>query len=80
MSQRFIGRIKHILWRIKHIVSVKTTKTIMWWDVIMRSRRSIGIWLLGAGVLLAALGLMRGEACAVLEKGINLCLQCMGLG
>ncbi|MGI6130116.1 MAG: CD1871A family CXXC motif-containing protein [bacterium] len=41
---------------------------------------NIGTWLLGAGVLLAVLGLMRGEAGAVLEKGINLCLQCMGLG
>jgi hypothetical protein len=44
------------------------------------SMNNIGTWLLGAGVLLAVLGLMRGEAGAVLEKGINLCLQCMGLG
>lgn len=46
----------------------------------MRSRKTKGIWLLGAGFILTLLGLVRGEAGAVLEKGINLCLQCMGLG
>lgn len=46
----------------------------------MWTRESMGRWLLGAGVLLVLLGLMRGEAGAVLDKGINLCLQCMGLG
>lgn len=35
---------------------------------------------MGAGIVLALVGLVRGEAGAVLEKGISLCLQCMGLG
>lgn len=39
-----------------------------------------GVWLVGIGIALTLLGLMRGEAGAVLEKGISLCLQCMGLG
>ncbi|MGI6596381.1 MAG: CD1871A family CXXC motif-containing protein [bacterium] len=45
----------------------------------MRLWKNKGIWLLGAGILFTLLGLLRGEAGAVLEKGISLCLQCMGL-
>lgn len=46
----------------------------------MGDRISKGVLLVGIGAVLALLGLMRGEAGMVLEKGINLCLQCMGLG
>jgi len=46
----------------------------------MCGKKDQGIWLMGAGIVLALVGLVRGEAGAVLEKGISLCLQCMGLG
>lgn len=46
----------------------------------MRDGKNKGLWLLGTGLILALLGLIRGEAGAVLDKGISLCLQCMGLG
>lgn len=33
-----------------------------------------------SGLLLIAIGVMRGEFQDVLFKGINICLECMGLG
>ncbi|NLJ33798.1 MAG: thioredoxin [Firmicutes bacterium] len=39
-----------------------------------------GMVFLGIGLLLLMVGLLRGEGVLVLEKGINICLECMGLG
>lgn len=36
--------------------------------------------LLCAGVLMIALGIMRGEHHTVLEKAIKICLECIGIG
>ena len=33
-----------------------------------------------AALLMLGLGLWRGEADVVLHKGINLCLECVGIG
>jgi hypothetical protein len=46
----------------------------------MFRQNRLGLALLGAGVILALLGLWRGEAEAVFEKAASLCLQCIGIG
>ena len=35
---------------------------------------------LAAALLMICLGLWRGEADVVLNKGVNLCLECVGIG
>ena len=35
---------------------------------------------IAAGLLMMGFGLWRGEGTAVLQKGINLCLECVGIG
>lgn len=39
---------------------------------------SLALFLLGAALIWA--GVFRGEAQTVLEKGIRICVECMGLG
>lgn len=36
--------------------------------------------LLCAAIALIAVGLVQGEALTVLEKGIRICLECIGIG
>ena len=38
------------------------------------------ICLLAAALLMMGIGLWRGEADVVFQKGINLCLECVGIG
>lgn len=40
----------------------------------------IRIGILALSVLLIAYGIYRGEHLTVLNKGINLCLECVGIG
>ena len=42
--------------------------------------RKATICCLAAALLLIGLGLWRGEADVVLHNGINLCLECVGIG
>lgn len=44
----------------------------------MKNKYAAGILLLA--VVLASIGVYRGEAAEVLSKGINLCLECVGIG
>lgn len=44
----------------------------------MKNKYATGILLLA--VVLAGIGVYRGEAAEVLSKGINLCLECVGIG
>ncbi|MCL1877600.1 MAG: thioredoxin [Defluviitaleaceae bacterium] len=40
----------------------------------------IQIFLFAAGVILIALGVLRGEIAEIFEKGAVVCMQCIGLG
>ncbi|WP_264464828.1 MULTISPECIES: CD1871A family CXXC motif-containing protein [Eubacteriales] len=42
--------------------------------------RKATICCLAASVLMIAYGLWRGEGATVLAKGINLCMECVGIG
>lgn len=42
--------------------------------------KKISVILLLAAVVLVAVGLLREERTTVLNKGINLCLECVGIG
>ena len=42
--------------------------------------RKTTVCLLAAAVLMMGFGLWRGEGAAVLSKGINLCMECVGIG
>ena len=42
--------------------------------------RKSTICLLAAALLMIGFGLWRGEGDLVLSKGINLCLECVGIG
>ena len=45
-------------------------------------KKNIAVFLalLFIGVLLIAVGILRGEAQTVLEKAVRICVECMGLG
>lgn len=43
-------------------------------------RVKLSVVLLAAAVCFIAAGAARGEAAVVLDKGINLCLECVGIG
>lgn len=45
----------------------------------MSLRRS-PVLLLAAAIVMIGVGILRGEAATVLSKGINLCLECVGIG
>lgn len=45
----------------------------------MKLRKAPLFFLAAAAVMIAA-GVWRGEAATVLSKGINLCLECVGIG
>ena len=40
----------------------------------------IGLLIAAAGLAMMGFGTYRGEAAAVLEKAINICLECIGIG
>lgn len=46
---------------------------------LFRSPRS-GALLAAAGLILMGVGIYRGEMSVVLEKAINICMECIGIG
>ena len=42
--------------------------------------RKSTVFLLAVSLVLMGFGLWRGEGATVLQKGINLCLECVGIG
>ena len=40
----------------------------------------IGFLIAAAGLLLMGLGIYRGEMSVVLEKAVNICMECIGIG
>jgi len=46
----------------------------------MKKRSIISLCLIAAGVACIAIGAARGEANAVLQKAIMICMECIGLG
>ncbi|WP_279229842.1 CD1871A family CXXC motif-containing protein [Pseudoflavonifractor sp. AF19-9AC] len=42
--------------------------------------RKAPLFLLAAAMVMIGAGILRGEAATVLSKGINLCLECVGIG
>ena len=47
---------------------------------MMPAMKKTTICCLAAALLMLAFGLWRGEVDIVLHKGINLCLECVGIG
>ena len=45
----------------------------------MRLRKA-PLLLLSAAIVMIGAGILRGEPATVLSKGINLCLECVGIG
>lgn len=43
-------------------------------------KNKIPVLILISAILLVGVGIYRGEAQEVLNKGINLCLECVGIG
>ncbi len=42
--------------------------------------RIAGICLAIAGIIMMGFGIYRGEMAVVLEKAVNICLECVGIG
>lgn len=47
---------------------------------VNKGRVALQVLLIGAALVLIALGALRGEAETVLNKAINICLECIGIG
>jgi hypothetical protein len=56
----------------------RTARLPLLWGNMKENKISL-LLLLAAGILAAA-GILRGESAVVLNKGINLCLECVGIG
>lgn len=48
--------------------------------VRLRRFKKSGLFLAVVGVLMMGFGIYRGEMSVVLEKAINICLECIGIG
>ena len=46
----------------------------------MKKRSIISLALLAAGLAFIVIGAVRGKAHAVMQKGIMICMECIGLG
>lgn len=46
----------------------------------MKSEKATQVFLLAAGMIFFLVGIFRGEATAVLNKAIKLCMECVGIG
>ncbi|MCI8582473.1 MAG: thioredoxin [Dorea sp.] len=46
----------------------------------LRKSRWTGILFATAGLILMGFGIYRGEMSVVLEKAVNICMECIGIG
>ena len=46
---------------------------------LLRTSRA-GILAAAAGLVMMAVGISRGEMAVVLEKAVNICMECIGIG
>lgn len=58
----------------------RTARLPVWypWDDMKTNKMTVVLLVLALGMI--GFGLFRGEGAAVLQKGINLCLECVGIG
>jgi hypothetical protein len=59
-----------VLWRLKDMHAL----------IPFLKRNKAAAVLMLFGILFILLGIFRGEAAAVLNKAVNICMECIGLG
>ena len=45
-----------------------------------KTKTGIGVGLLVCGIIMICIGVHNGELATVLQKSVNICLECIGIG
>ncbi len=53
---------------------------VAWKEIWKTGKGKTGLLIAAAGLAMMGFGICRGEAAVVLEKAINICLECIGIG